>query len=112
MEYTTEEMVKLFESEGIELTSNIDEAIFIFDDGRMLSGMFYDGDRTEDHRIVELLFDDTDRYDAEFWQKVVDRTKVVQYVPETQTILLKGNQTVTPKQQAIIDNHKLFVEKF
>lgn len=112
MEYTTEEMINIFENEGIELTNNIDEAIYIFDDGSMLSGMFVDGMRTEDHRIIELLFDDTDRYDTKFWDNVVERTRVIQYVPETKFILLKPNQVMTSQQQKIVDKYNLTVELF
>lgn len=112
MEYTTEEMINIFENEGVELTNNIGESIYIFDDGRLLSGMFFDGSRTEDHRIIEVLFDDIDRYSKDFWETVVERTRVVQYVPETKMILLKGKQEVTKPQQDIIDKYKLEVDYF
>lgn len=108
----TSEIIKQFEDEGVELTSNIQEAIYIFDDGRMLSGMFFDGSRTEDHRVIEMLFDDIDRYSKDFWETVVERTRVVQYVPETKMILLKGRQGVTKAQQDIIDKYKLEVDYF
>lgn len=112
MSYTTEEIIGIFEEEGVGLTENINEAIYIFDNGAMLSGMFVDGIRSEEHRTIELLFDDTDRSDEMFWEKVVERTRVAQYIPETEILLLKTNQELSPKQQAIVEKYDLTVERF
>lgn len=76
-------IIKLLDSEGIELTSNIDEAIYILADGRMVSGMFDYGVRGIDHRNIEVLFDDVDRHSENFWDEILNRACLVMYVPET-----------------------------
>ena len=96
---TNDEIIELFEAEGVETTEDINEAIYILDDGRMISGMFYDGMRTEDHRIIEILFDDIDRYSENFWQQAHKRTGMIQHVPETSFILIKQGQEPTEEQE-------------
>ena len=96
---TNEEIIELFEAEGVETTENLDEAIYILDDGTLISGMFYDGCRTEDHRIIEVLFDDIDRYTEDFWKQAHERTGMIQHVPESGWILVKQGQEPTAEQQ-------------
>lgn len=96
---TNEEIIELFEAEGVETTESLDEAIYILDDGRMISGMFFDGMRTEDHRIIEVLFDDIDRYTKDFWEQAHERTGMIQHVPETSFILIKQGQEPTAEQK-------------
>lgn len=108
---SNEEIVKKFADEGIETTENLEEAIYILDDGQMISGMFYDGMRTEDHRIIEVLFDDIDRYTKDFWERVHERTGMIQHVPETSFILIKQGQEPTAEQQQYFDKVEA-VEEF
>lgn len=96
---TNNEIIEAFENEGVETTTNLNEAIYILDDGTLISGMFYDGDRTEDHRIIEVLFDDIDRYTPNFWSIAHERTGMIQHVPETSYILKTAEQNVTEEQQ-------------
>lgn len=96
---TNKTIIKLFEDEGIETTTNIDEAIYILSDGTLISGMFYDGMRTEDHRIIEVLFDDIDRYTEGFWELAHNRSGMIQHVPETSFILYKESQIITEAQR-------------
>ncbi|UXU70118.1 hypothetical protein [Mammaliicoccus sciuri] len=96
---TNKEIIEIFENEGIETTNDITQAIYILTDGTLISGMFYDGDRTEDHRIIEVLFDDIDRYTDNFWQLAHERTGMIQHVPETSYILVKDGQIVTEEQK-------------
>lgn len=107
-----ETILKILAENDVQTADNINETIFILTDGQLISGMFSYGSRTVDHRVMELLFDDTDRYDTGFWDKVVERTGVVQYVPESQMILLKPKQHVTDAQQKWIDEHNLEVDYF
>lgn len=95
---TNQQIIEMFEAEGVETTENLEEAIYILSDGTLISGMFYDGDRTEDHRIIEILFDDIDRYTPNFWQQAHQRTGMIQHVPETSFILIKQGQEVTEDQ--------------
>lgn len=96
---TNQQIIKMFEDEGVETTDNLHEAIYILSDGTLISGMFYDGYRTEDHRIIEVLFDDIDRYTPNFWSIAHERTGMVQHVPETSYILKTVGQEVTTEQQ-------------
>lgn len=97
-------IIKILDSEGIELTSNIDEAIYILADGRMVSGMFDCGVRGIDHRVMEILFEDVDRDSENFWDEVLNRACLVMYVPETKTVLIKRNQNISDEQLKIINN--------
>lgn len=96
---TNEQIIELFEAEGVETTESLDEAIYILDDGTLISGMFFDGMRTEDHRIIEVLFDDIDRYTKDFWEQAHERTGMIQHVPETSFILIKQGQEPTAEQK-------------
>lgn len=96
---TNSEIIEAFENEGVETTTKLSEAIYILSDGTLISGMFYDGDRTEDHRIIEVLFDDIDRYTPNFWSIAHERTGMIQHVPETSYILKTVGQNVTEEQQ-------------
>lgn len=111
MKLTNEQIIQAFENEGIETTTDINEAIYILSDGTLISGMFYDGDRTEDHRVIEILFDDINRYDNDFWKLAHERTQMIQHVPETSYILIKENQDVTSEQSRyfdLVDNVEIF----
>lgn len=96
---TNQQIIEAFKNEGVETTDNLNEAIYILSDGTLISGMFYDGDRTEDHRIIEVLFNDIDRYTNNFWQQAHERTRMIQHVPETSYILIKQGQEVTEDQE-------------
>ena len=96
---TNKQIIKMFETEGIETTDNLKEAIYILPDGTLISGMFYDGSRTEDHRIIEILFNDINRYTPNFWHIAHERTGMIQHVPETSYILKTVGQEVTTEQQ-------------
>ena len=97
---TNDEIIEMFEAEGVETTDNLEEAIYILSDGTLISGMFFDGMRTEDHRIIEILFDDIDRNSNNFWEQAHERTGMIQHVPETSFILIKQGQETTEEQQA------------
>lgn len=101
---TNKQIIEMFEAEGVETTNNIEEAIYILSDGTLISGMFYDGDRTEDHRIIEVLFDDIDRYTPNFWNIAHKRTGMIQHVPETSYILKTIGQEVTTEQQSYFEH--------
>lgn len=55
---------------GHELTENVQEAIFLLSDGRMISGEFDYGARGVDHRMIECAVD-FDRYDPNFGVKFI-----------------------------------------
>lgn len=99
-----------FEDIGIETTDNINESIFILPKGQMIWGEFDMGVRSLDHHSIESLYDDLDRYDDDFWEKVVERTNIIQYVPETNVVLIKKGQKITDEQRSIINKYKLLTE--
>ena len=111
MKLTNDQIIKKFADEGVETTRNLDEAIYILPDGRLISGMFYDGMRTEDHRIIEVLFDDIDRYTDDFWEQAHKRTGMIQHVPESNWILIKQGQGITTEQEEYFDEVEA-VEEF
>lgn len=63
----------------------------------------FDGCRTEDHRIIEVLFEDIDRYTKDFWEQAHERTGMIQHVPESNWILVKQGQETTPEQEQYFD---------
>ena len=108
---TNEQIIEMFEAEGIETTDNLNESVYILDDGTMISGMFYDGDRTEDHRIIEILFDDIDRYTPNFWSIAHERTGMIQHVPECNQLLINKTNVLSDEQMEIVEQVE-FVEYF
>lgn len=108
---TNEQIIKMFEAEGIETTDNLNESIYILSDGTMISGMFYDGDRTEDHRVIELLFDDIDRYSNNFWEIAHRRTGMIQHIPECNQLLINKVNVLSDQQMEIVEQME-FVEYF
>ena len=108
---TNEEIIKKFEAEGIETTDNLSESIYILDNGTMISGMPCYGDRTEDHRIIEILFDDIDRYTNNFWEIAHKRTGMIQHVPECNQLLINKVNVLSDEQLKIVEKME-FVEYF
>ena len=108
---TNQQIIKMFEAEGVETTDNLEEAIYILSDGTLISGMFYDGDRTEDHRVIEVLFDDIDRYTNNFWELAHERTGMIQHIPECNQLLINKTNVLSDEQLEIVKQME-FVEYF
>ena len=103
-------------SEGIELIPLPDHAIYILPDGSLIDGCFYDNQRSEYHRIAETL-SDFNRYDGNrFWLDLFNNLNMIMLVPETKTILITKQQTITPPQteqmNMLIDNYYYTIELF
>ena len=77
----SDEIRKRLTDEGEEFTDNVFEAIYIFPNGDMMSGDFNSGIRGTDHRAIEILFEDIDRYDDDFWDEVFRRTGAIMVMP-------------------------------
>jgi len=71
-------------------TSNIDEAIFILNDGSLVSGEFYDGIRNLDHNSIKSRFEPETS-----WKQLHDTYNFIRLVPETKTALVSGSQVIT-----------------
>ena len=96
------EIRQRLEDDGYEFTDNPEEAIYVLRNGDMVSGGFYDGIRGEDHRMIESVMDDIDRYDDNFWSEVFNRTSMLMLIPETKQALIGENQKLTSKQKYIL----------
>lgn len=97
-------------NEDIQFTTNILEAIYILPDGTMIDGCFYDGDRTEDHRLLELI-SQYDRYDGNlFWLDILETKNILMIIPETKTILYK-NKKLT-KETVILLNQLVHLHDY
>jgi hypothetical protein len=107
-------MVKTLTNEdyGSRLTENVNEAIYILPDGRMLDGCFDYGAREHDHRIIEGAYKDKDRYTDGFWDSVHKDYRLVRMVPESQTALIKGKQRLTLEQKQLISLSGYEIEKY
>lgn len=86
-------MKNLFIEDGIELTDNLDQAIYLFNNGLMVSGEYYDGLRGTDHNT---LLDELDH--SATYEELHQRYAVARLVPESMTALVSGLQ---------LDNDKL-----
>ncbi|MGM0291434.1 MULTISPECIES: hypothetical protein [unclassified Enterococcus] len=85
-----------FYEEGFEKTENLEQAIYVFQDGTLWSGYSEGGDgytRDVDHGSIEAFFKDgsIDRYHPDFHSLKLE--ELIQIVPETHTVL------------TLIDNH-------
>lgn len=97
-----EDIVEKFTDSGIELTTNPFEAIYLLRNGKLISGGFYDGVRGEDHRCVQCLFDDINRYSPNFWEECMKRTGMVILIPENRQAMMLKSQILTVPQQKIL----------
>ena len=76
----------------------------------MIKGV-YEGVRSEDHGCAECLFDDIDRYDKHFWDKLFEATGMVMLHPETEKAEIGYGQQLTWEQQQIIDKIGYWLSK-
>ena len=70
-------------------TNNIDEAIFVLNDGSLVNGEFYDGIRNLDHNNIKSRFEPETS-----WKQLQDTYNFIRLVPETKTALISGSQVV------------------
>ena len=96
------EILNRFDESGMELTDDPFEAIYLLRNGALISGGFCDGVRGEDHRCVECLFDDIDRYTPDFWTTMMQRTGMVILIPENNQAIMLKSQVLTAPQQKIL----------
>lgn len=94
---------RLIEAE-VNTTDNILEAIWILGDGTMLSGDFDCGSRGTDHRVIESVVEDFDRYDGQaFWDHVHEAYDAIRLVPEAMLALIKPFQTIGAEQRDFVE---------
>ncbi|MET3564125.1 hypothetical protein ABID30_003222 [Enterococcus rotai] len=94
-----------FENEGLEITEELDKAIYIFRDGSLWSGFSEGGGniRDIDHGIIEAFMTDQTmtRTNPEFYSYVL--SELVQIVPENKIVLLLEGVEYTQEQQTRIE---------
>lgn len=99
------EIHAVLEDYDIELTDNIDEAIYLFSDGSMIDGFFSYGIRSEDHNLLASLVDDKSFKKMEGLDNYTSlhiATNVVRLVPETKTALIMEGQDLTDEQEYLL----------
>lgn len=84
-------------------TDNPEKAIYVMRSGLLVSGKYDYGNRTEDHRIIECLFDDINRYSPHFWEMATFATDMIMLVPETKTIMWVKGQNITVDQLYVLN---------
>ena len=82
-----DEMKNLLIDDGIELTDNISQAIYLFNNGLMVSGEYCDGLRGTDHNTLLNEFDHSATY-----EELHRNYKVARLVPESMVALVSGLQ--------------------
>ena len=101
IKYKLEEYSK--DSTKDTFTKNLEKAIYIMRDGSLISGKYDHGNRTEDHRIIECLFGDINRYSTHFWEIATFATDMIMIVPETKTIMWVKGQDITVDQLHVLN---------
>ena len=82
-----DEMQRLMIEAGIELTDNIDQAIYLFNNGLMVSGEYCDGIRGVDHNVLLNELDHSTNYN-----ELHQNYQVARLVPESMIALISGLQ--------------------
>lgn len=108
---STNKLVKNLLEAEVQLTEDINTAMYILDDGQMIDGEFDFGIRGQDHRIIEAGID-YDRYAKDFWTRLHREYRVVRLVPETNVALVKGRQRLTEAQKALLANTNYEIEVY
>lgn len=94
-----------FYEEGFEKTENLEQAIYVFQDGTLWSGYSEEGDgftRDVDHGSIEAFFKDSsiDRYHPDFHSLKLE--EMIQIVPETRTVLTLIDNNYTDEQLYVL----------
>lgn len=101
----------------LTLTNNLNESLYLMDNGQMISGCDQYGERSEDHRfILDLILNGKNYYTlknpVKAWIKLHHETNLVRICPETKTALIATNQALTTRQKDILNNFNYQVEKY
>ena len=88
-------------------TNNIDEAIFILNDGSLVSGEFYDGIRNLDHNSIKSRFEPKTS-----WKKLHDTYNFIRLVPETKTALISGSQVISENVKNMLNLSSYEIEAY
>jgi hypothetical protein len=93
---------EMLEAEGYKVGKYFNESIYILQDGTLVDGDFYDGNRCEDHRMMES-FSEFDRYDGDkFWNDIMLTKGLLMIVPECEEIYIHPQYIPTSEQNMVI----------
>jgi len=101
-----QEMKNLFIDDGIELTNDLGEAIYLFNNGLMVSGEYCDGLRGTDHNTLLNELDHSATY-----EELHKHYAIARLVPESMTALVSGLQLDTDKLDTL-KTYGYTVEKY
>ena len=93
-----DEMQNLLIDDGIELTDDLGQAIYLFNNGLMVSGEYYDGLRGTDHRVLLDELDNSSTY-----EELHQHYAIARLVPESMTALVSGLQLDADKLDLLRD---------
>jgi len=88
-------------------TNNVDEAIFILNDGSLVSGEFYDGIRNLDHNSIKSRFEPKTS-----WKQLHDTYNLIRLVPETKTALISGSQVISENIKNMLNLSSYEIEAY
>ena len=100
------EMKNLFTDDGIELTDDLGKAIYLFNNGIMVSGEYCDGIRSVDHNTLLNELDNSATY-----EELHQNYKVARLVPESMTALVSGLQ-LDPDKLDLLKEYGYTVENY
>jgi len=100
------EMKNLFTDDGIELTDDLGQAIYLFNNGIMVSGEYCDGLRGTDHNTLLNELDHSATY-----EELHRNYKVARLVPESMTALVSGLQ-LDPDKLDLLKEYGYTVENY
>ena len=103
---TKDEMESLFNDEGIELTDDLEQAIYLFNNGLMVSGEYCDGLRGTDHNTLLNELDHSATY-----EELHQHYAVARLVPESMTALVSGLQLDADKLD-MLKGYGYTIEKY
>ena len=106
-----QEIENIFAESDLQLTQDIAHSIYLLPNGEGVDGEFDYGSRGLDHRVIEQVTP-IDRYHPDFWDYVHFNLGLVRIVPETETALIRANQTLTQAQAKAIDALNYTIETY
>lgn len=93
--------------EDEEKTDDISEAIFVMEDGSMISGQYDMGIRGNDHNcIIDVAPDDIENH-ADKWDYIHHKHNVVRIVNETGVALIGKEQKLNEDQLSLLENYDI-----
>jgi len=84
--------------EDVVTTKNINQAIFIMNDGTLIDGEFDCDIRGNDHNELLSYFDGLD------WEELHKQLNIIRLVPETKIALIGKGQELNQLQQDLLTN--------